>query len=77
MKAVTLNGRLARLRQFCRSEGRTDNNDMKKRLTTLMALASLTALAEITEFRDGMPFAREGFGVRPCATDARDVRVGA
>lgn len=37
---------------------------MKAILTTLVAFVSLVATAEITEFRNGMPFAKEGFGVR-------------
>ena len=37
---------------------------MKVILTTLVAFVSFVATAEITEFRNGMPFAKEGFGVR-------------
>lgn len=36
----------------------------KSTMAALAALAALTGFAEISEFRDGMPFSREGFGVR-------------
>lgn len=37
---------------------------MKRAIAALAVLAGVSATAEIAEFRDGMPFSREGFGVR-------------